>query len=145
MKEYNSVEALLGVIADILKVIPLHQGSITQNITPETLNELEKLEAAMAKFEELNKATFQNANIEIDKLRRETLDSDKITPKQKQLLKKSQEIEKEARNLQAQYAYIVAQSKGKMPTARTESQKKTIKDRRNRYKPIGGDKKWIPI
>jgi hypothetical protein len=146
MAEKNPVEYLLGYIGELLKLIPQHQGPISQNVSPEILNELERLELAMAQFEELNKQTFKNADIDIENLKAETINSDKIVPKQKQLLKKSQEIQREAKQLQAQYAQVIEKSKVKSQASRERDPlKKEMKDRKKKYKPLGGDKNWIPI
>ncbi len=147
-EDFNRVEILLGVVADIIKAIPIHQGPISRNLTPEVMMELDRLEKAMGEFRDINKQSYKTANVDIDKLRRETFSSEQITPKQKQILIRALEIENEARALQSQYAQVLAMNKieaARLTGTGKEGEKREIKDRRKRYKPIGGDKKWIPI
>jgi hypothetical protein len=146
MKEKSKVEQLINQIGDMVKMIQDHKGPIADNITPEVLNKLEWLETIMSQYQELNQKTFQEAGIDIEKLRHETLGSETISPKNAQVLKRTQEIEKEAKKLQREYERIIAQNNLQPQAAKTKDPlRQNIKDRRKRYKPLGGDKNWIPI
>jgi hypothetical protein len=144
MKEKSPAEILLGQVAEMIQIIQNHSGPISDNLTPRVKEEIERLESAIAIFEEANQKSFEDANINIDALRLDASRSSSLGEKDKQLLQRAREIEKDAKNLQFANSKIIEKTKLK----KTESKdplKEQIKERRKRFKPLGGSKNWIPL
>lgn len=144
MREKNPIEPLLVQVAELLKKIQEHQGPISENVTPRVLEEIERLENAVALFEEANRNTLQEAGIDMEALRMQASRSTAISPKDKQVLQRAREIEKEAKNLQFAFSKVI--QRGKQVSAPLQDPlKQQIKERRKRFKPLGGNKNWIPL
>lgn len=140
----NPLEALLIQAAQLMERLRTHQGSISANLTPEVMAELQRLEKNMAAMYELNVRTFEEAHIDLDELKSKTIHSPEIPLEDKELFLRGREIEREARRLQADYAKAIQAAQTEKEPAKSSHQKK-MKDRRNRFKPLGGDKNWIPL
>ncbi|CUI16015.1 hypothetical protein PNK_0381 [Candidatus Protochlamydia naegleriophila] len=143
MKEKNPIEPLLAQVADLIKRIQEHQGPISDNITPRVLEEIERLENAVALFEEVNQKTLQEADIDIEALRMNASRSAVLSDKDKQVLQRAREIEKDAKSLQFAFSKVIERGKKAAPVQ--DPLKQQIKERRKRFKPLGGNKNWIPL
>ncbi len=144
MQEKNPIEPLLAQVADLIKMIQEHQGPISDKITPRVLEEIERLENAVALFEEVNQKTLQEANIDIEELRMNASRSTALSSKDKQVLQRAREIEKDAKNLQFAFSKVIERGK-KAAASIQDPLKQQIKERRKRFKPLGGNKNWIPL
>lgn len=144
MNPFDRLEVLLGVVGELLKAIPMHKGSITHNLTPEIMMKLDRLERAVAEFRDLNNRSFSAAKVDITQLKRNTMNSPQTSPKHRDILRRAEIMASDAKRLQSIYAQILAK-KQVSPLASDKLEQKVIKDRRNRYKPIGGNKKWKPV
>ena len=144
MKEKSPAEILLGQVAELIQRIQNHKGPISDNLTPRVKEEIERLESAIAIFEEANQKSFEEANVNIEALRLDASRSSSLGEKDKQLLQRAREIEKDAKNLQFANSQIIEKSK-KKPADSKDPLKEKIKERRKRFKPLGGSKNWIPL
>lgn len=141
MNEQNSLNYLLGQVGDLLQKI--QKRPVKDKIPPEALMELERLELAIDLFLELNQKSFQEANIDIEALRKHTAVSKSLTDKEKQILDRAKQIEKEARNIRLNLS--PALQRGRQLTTPKDPKKQRVKERRKKFKPLGGDKGWIPL
>ena len=146
MREKHPLEGSLDQVAEMLNKIRDHKGPIIQNITPEVLKELERLEKAVAKFDELNKKSYKAANVDIERLKTEFNRYPKASEKDKQIVKRIREIDQDARELQFAYARALA-TINQTASLRNEDKikKKQGKDRRKKFKRLGENKNWIPL
>lgn len=138
MKEKNLTKHLLNQVGDLLQKIQNHDKPIG-DISPEFIKQLEILEKTFKQYEELNDKTQKEANIDIEALRLEFYRSPSIHSKDKKLIDKLKTIEKDARQLQA----VVAKSLGSQ--AVLSKKDKIIKERRRKFKSMGGEKGWIRL
>jgi hypothetical protein len=146
MKDKNLIEPLLNQVGEILKQLQEHKGSISQNLNPDVLGKLERLEMMVDAFEELNKKSQEAAQIDPQQLLLELERSPKISPKEKKILERARQMERDAKNLKSQYAEIVASNKvNKIPSIKKSTEKKIGKDRKNKFKLLGGNQGWIPL
>ncbi|MBA2369022.1 MAG: hypothetical protein H0V82_08375 [Candidatus Protochlamydia sp.] len=144
MKEKSPAEILLGQVAEMIQLIQNHKGPISDNVTPRVKEEIERLESAIAIFEEANQKSFEEANINIESMRLDASRSTSLGEKDKQLLQRAREIERDAKNLQAANSQIIEKTK-KNNAESKDTLKEQIKERRKRFKPLGGSKNWIPL
>ncbi|MCE2983369.1 MAG: hypothetical protein LW832_07370 [Parachlamydia sp.] len=144
MKEKNPIDLLLAQIADMIQKIQNHKESIAENISPRVLEELERLESAIAIFDEANQKSFEEANINLDALRLEASRSSAMNEKDKQLLQRARDIEKDAKKLEFAFSQMIQNGK-KTKTQSTDRLKDQIKERRKKFKRLGENKNWIPL
>jgi hypothetical protein len=146
MEKKPSLDQLLVEMSEILKIIQNQEGPISQNLTPEVVVNLEILESAIPIFSQYQQETFKEANIDIEHLVKDTLESSNTDPRTRQLLKRAKDIEKDARILQLAYSKAIERGKGRKQVKRsTDTNKQQLKERRKLFKPLGGDKNWIPL
>jgi hypothetical protein len=140
MKEQNPLNDLLGQIGDLLHQIQTNK--VIDQIPKEALLELNRLEQAVDMFIELNQKTFQEANIDIEALKKYAKDHPSILTRDKQILDRAKDIEKEAQNLRLSLS--PALSRGRKSIIK-DPEKQKMKERRKKFKPLGGDRGWIPL
>ncbi|WP_068467178.1 hypothetical protein [Candidatus Protochlamydia phocaeensis] len=148
MRDKNQIESLLTQVADLINMIQNHTGPISDNISSRVLEEIERLEKAIALFDEINRKSLEEANIDIERLRMEFARSPLITPKDKQLMQRARDIERDAKNLQLAFSKVIERgqsSSAALEKAAKDPLKQQIKERRKRFKPLGGNKNWIPM
>jgi signal transduction protein with GAF and PtsI domain len=138
-KPEPTLENLLEQINKTLEIIQNHQDPI--NLSPELLKDIDKLETAVAQFKEDSQELFQLLDIDIEDWKEELLESHQVRSSDKQLIKRAEDIEKEARVMKL--ALARNRERGNKKTQRDAD--KQIKERRKLFKPMGGDKKWIPL
>jgi hypothetical protein len=85
--------------------------------------------------------TFQEAHIDVESVTKEIIESPYTDPKNKQLLKRAKDIEQDARTLQLAYSKALERGKGR----KKSKHPKGSKERRKLFKPLGGDKNWLPL
>lgn len=146
-QDNSSLDSLLVQVSEMIQMIQNHKGPISGNITPRVLEELELLEKTVVYFNDVNQQAFKDSHIDMERLEKETMHSPTISSKDKQLLLRAKDIERDARNLQLAFSKAIERGKrgqkGKMTTKAPSRQK--IKERRKLFKPLGGDKNWIPL
>lgn len=140
MKEKNPIEPLLNQVGDLLQKIQNYDKPL-EDIPKEVLFELEALEKLFHRFEDLNQKALTQANIDLDDLKRSALSpSSQASPKDKQLLEKSIAMEKDIEQMKRYLTQILRSRESKEP-----NKNKALKERRKKYKSLGGDKGWIRL
>lgn len=137
------LQNLLLQAAQLMERVRMHKGSIKENLSPDVLEDLKRLEIAMKAIQELNLRSFEAANLDIHQLKSTAIHSPSVPKEEKDFLRNAQAIEQEARRLQSLLAKQIRETEGK--SSPKSPQRKQIQSRRNRFKPLGGDKNWIPL
>jgi hypothetical protein len=146
MKEKNPLEHLLSQIGDMIKTIQEHKGPIADNMSADVLGRLDRLEEAVNLVDDLNKEALKGSDMNINRLANEFQFSPEVKEKDKQLLKRAKEIERDARSLQLQCAHIMNQTRGQASKVKNKDvEKQKMKERKKKFKPLGGNKGWIPL
>jgi hypothetical protein len=141
-KPKPDIEDLLSSINEILDAIQKHKGPI--KLTPDLISDIDKLEGMVKDFKECSEELFDMCDIDIESLKKEVIESPNIRSGDKQLIKRSEDIERDARVFKL--ALSKAKSKGRGKTSKgKENDKRKIKERRKLFKQIGGDKTWLPL
>lgn len=143
-KPKSTIEDLLVLIDQMLKAFSEHKGPI--KMTPDIIADIDKLEAAVAIFQEDSNELLKLLDINPQELKTSILESVAIRSSDKQLIKRAEDIEREARVIK--FALSKMRTKGLKNKRQSEQQdnaKKQIKQRRKLFKTIGGDQKWIPL
>lgn len=138
-----TLQNLLIQAAQLMERIRTHKGSIKKNLTPNVLDDLKKLEVVMRALQELNLRSFENANLDLNQLKSAAIHSPNVPKEEKDFLRNAQDVEQQARRLQALLAKQIIEMEEK--TSPKTPHRKKMQERRNRFKPIGGDKNWIPL
>lgn len=147
MENNPSLDHLLMQVGEMIEMIQNHKGPISSNITPRVLANMDLLEEAVGFINELNQKAFELAGID-EKLKKETLESSSIKSKDKYLIERAENITRDARSLQLALSKAAERGRGKKKTKvppKTAANKYNIKERRKLFKPLGGDKTWIPL
>jgi hypothetical protein len=138
----SNAEALLLQLHESLEKLKNHKGPF--NITPEIEKELKDLQEIVDMIQTMDEEALRKMGISPQENLAETLHDPNIPTKTKQLLKMSQSIETDARRLKLAYSRAAKQVKDK-----TKKEKDHVREskraRRKLFKPIGGDKNWIPM
>ena len=145
MKEKSIIESLVNQIGDMLQIIQNHDRPIAPHITPEVIAKLEFLERQMSQFKQAQENSFREAGVDIQQLRTKTFGSKLISPRFLQVLERAQHMEREAKEMQKVYLQLLEEAQNKALSKHSKDSLQALKERRKRYKPMGGDKKWMPI
>lgn len=140
-KREPTLEDLLSTINETLAAIQNHKGPI--NLTPELLADITQLEAAVTDFKETSDELFELFDVDIQSLKQEILESPTVRSGEKQLIKQAEDIERDARVLKL--ALSKSKGRGKDRNKQSDAGKQELKERRKLFKPLGGDKKWLPL
>lgn len=142
MKEYNPVEAAINEIGNLLDKIKDPQNKIKDPLPPEVLKQLEKLEQEVKFVNQLNTQFFQEAGVDIQLVTQEIINAPETPLKEKRMLERSQSIQYEAKSLSQQLMVIINKMKKQEPK---DQQKQIIKEHKKKFKPLGGNRGWIPM
>ncbi len=141
MDDRAALDQHLVIIGDLVQKIKNHKGPL--NMTPYLKDQLDRLKMALELVKIANTQMFKDAGIDIEKHVREGLNSPKISERDKNLLRRSKQIEQDARRLQLAYSKALERTTDKEKKAQTTTQKK--RQRRKLFKPLGGNKDWLPL
>jgi hypothetical protein len=145
-KKPISLEDLLSQINETMQIIQNHKGPI--NITPELLADIDKLEAATGDFKETSQALFNLLDINSESYKKEVLESSATRSSDKQLIKRAEDIAREARVMKLALSKSIERGKGRKRErllSKNGDKQQQMKERRKLFKPLGGDQKWLPL
>lgn len=147
MEKKPSFDHLLPQIAEIMDMIKHRKGPISQNITPAVLAQLDWIETIVQSIYRVLGETLKENNIEIDHINEKLIEDPNMSPKQKQSLQRACDIDRDARVFQIALTRAEEQKKGERKKRKhhTKGDKEQMKERRKLFKPLGGDKTWIPL
>ena len=137
-----SLEDLVSEVNKVLHVIQNHKGPLP----PEVLADFKRLKGLLDNFHEDIEDLIKLGDIDINKLKEAIINSPDVKSNDKQLIKQSIDLEKEARVIEL--ALSKAMENNNEPKTKTPSgnkKKQQIKERKKLFKTIGGDKNWIPM
>lgn len=138
-----SLDRLLSEVGDLLQIIQKIDSPL--NITPEIAAQVKQLEKAFGMIDEIYQQKFHETLPDIDKLKEEASSAESNLPqKEKQFFNRAQLIERDARKLQLTYSKALERGK-KSSTSENDAAKQKRKERRKLFKPLGGDRNWIPL
>lgn len=136
-------EDLLEQLHKTLKDIQNFKGPHSKELA----SDIEKLESAVGIFKKESQELIDTLDIDMESLKHKVLDSSDVRSDEKQFIKQTGDIEKEARVLKSALAEA-KEKRGDKRGNRTSSQnaeRDQMKERKKLFKTIGGDKKWIPL
>lgn len=142
MEKKRSIERMMMEVADILETIRKNEDK-TLNLTPKLIEAIKQLKTTADLLQQTNKKIFEDAQIDIEKLTIETLDSSAVTSKDKQLIKQSKQIQQDARKMRLEQEKKITLKNSEKDKQKEGNRQK--KERKKLFKSIGGDKNWIPL
>ncbi len=146
MEQRAQLNLLLSQIAEMLEAIQKPQKPLSGTDNPRILRELEWLETSLQTLNQCQEEVFRDANLDINQATKEILESPAANSSDKQLLKRAQEIQRDATALHLALSKAIQKDKGRKKTrAVNGNTKEQMKERRKLFKPLGGDKTWIPL
>lgn len=143
-EQRKQVESLLLQVSDMINKIQTKKVVIPDDLSSQVMQEIDRLEEAIAIFQDITSEDLKEADIDIVNLRTTVINSVDTAEKDKKLFEKAAAIEREAVVVKSQ----ILKALEKADLANKNAKKATtkgIKDRRNRFKPLGGNKNWIPL
>lgn len=138
----SSAEALLSQLHESLEAIKNHKGPL--NITPEIQEELKGLREIVDLLKTIDEETLIAVGVNPDNYLAETLNDPNLSNKAKQILNMSKSIETDGRRMKLAYVRAAKQMKDKEKNEKDQV-KGSKRARRKLFKPLGGDKNWIPM
>ena len=148
MEKQPSLDQILIQIQEILQMVQNHKKVPSSDLSPQVLNDLERIESAMKTLSHYHQEGVQEAQLNMDHLIQETQDSVMISSREKQFLKRAQGIEKDVQAFHSALSQAIEKenkrSKNRVPL-KDETSRQQQKERRKLFKPLGGDKSWIPL
>ena len=81
-----TLQNLLLQAARLMECIRTHKGSIKENLSPDVLEDLKRLEIAMKAIQELNLRSFEVANLDINQLKSTAIHSPSVPKEEKDFL-----------------------------------------------------------
>lgn len=147
MENQSAMEHALSELDNIIKMVQEHKGSISQNITPDLLEDLERLEQAVTFFTNCNNEILEKAGVKPGSQQESSAESPALRTGEKQIVKRASEIERKAKIIQLAITHSMGDEKKapKKPKRAPTGKKGEQKERRKLFKPLGGDKNWIPL
>lgn len=143
MQHQDSILQLLKQITEMIDLIRQKGGDLSGKMTPEAIQDFNKLKESVALFNAANRKGFQDANIDIETLKKQVQVSDVVSEEDKRLLGEVGRVEK---NLKEAKISLDKKTKQDQETLKlNKDTKQKMKERRKSFKSIGGDKKWIPL
>lgn len=140
-KPEPTLENLMDAVNELLQSILNHQGPL--NITPDLEEDIEKLRKTVSQFKEDSHQFFDALNIDIKEYEQEVLNDESIRTSDKQLIKRSKDIQLEARVMRSIVMREYKNRKNHSSSGRGE--RRLVRERKKLFKTIGGDDKWIPL
>ncbi len=144
-------ELLARFTSEAGELIDLLENSdtpIAHKLSPELLEEIEQLEKQLKEVHDQTRDLFQKANIDIQQLKKEALESSNLSPRDQRLFERAQQVKEHAAHTQKALKKAI-ESEGPAPKPRKAKTKhkesKDKKERRKLFKPLGEDKNWIPL
>lgn len=143
-KDRQKIENLFSQVSDMISKIQNYKNSSSLVISPAAFEELERLKKNIEAFEEMTQADLKLAGIDKSCLRFDAFKSDTLSEKDKKLFERAQSIENDAKHLKSHYTKAIEKNKAGKSSTQASVEKK-ITERKNRFKPLGGNKNWIPL
>jgi hypothetical protein len=145
----NSFEKMLAQIVELMETIQKNKEPL-KGITPELMKEIEQLEAQLAEANKTAQKLLKENSIDPKATRIDAMLSKQIPAKEKRAFERATKITRDTKILKNEIDKTLAKKKLKNSrnlanTKKTDVNKKQIKERRKRFKAIGGDKNWIPL
>lgn len=146
MEDQVPVERILMRIEELVRIIRDHRGPLDPNISLAAAKvDIDLLKKTLIDFYDVQREVFNKAQIDIDSLTNETLESSDLDPKDRQLLERTFDMEREVQALKTAYSPKGRKKKKKGQQGDNANEAQQIRERRKLFKTIGGDKKWIPL
>lgn len=146
-KNPNPLELMLAKMVELMEAIQSHKGPMKE-ISPELAKEFEELEKGLITMNEPAQAHLAEVSIDPKTIRIDTILSG-ISDKDKRVFERATKIKRDAKMLKNELDRAIKKRREKVETVKnkpkTVATKEQIKERRKRFKPIGADKKWIPL
>lgn len=151
MSTNNPMEPLLEQIADLLKLAQENAGKkINDSVDPEILKRLDSLKGFVDDFQNTTLESLKEQGIDPAVTLKKFMEGQgKLTQQNQKILKKTVQLGFDA--LLMKSALQSASEIGRLGKDFTKelSEKKTskkgIKERKKKFKRIGGDSKWVPL
>lgn len=146
MKQRDPLEELLIQLQQMLIKIRNHKGPI-EPPSIEILAKLKALEIIAQGMKEARRRGLQNAHIDVQALKNQFIQTLMKThqhkSKEDRLLEGALQAEREAKALKSRF---IEQTKSPtLPNKKEMLDKQQRKERKKKFKPIGGDRGWIPL
>lgn len=138
------IPLLLDQIAAILKLVEENRNQLTGPLTLDLTERINQLGRAVKKFKELNNQVYKEAEINMDKLTRDTLKNPNLDAETRQVLIRERQLEERAKHLKNELEETLEKlALGPKQAAQPEGLK--MKKRRQKFKRLGANKDWKPL
>lgn len=133
---------LTSELAELLELAEDPNASLANRLTPEVIEKIEQLDKQVKTLKEEAIEALQKDDLDIQQLKKERLESSDLSPRDRRLLERVQQVENHAHHVQQSLSKTIENAK---PDKSRSKRHKDKKDRRKLFKPLGEDKNWIPL
>ncbi len=150
MNKNNPLESMLTQMTDLMEAIREHKGPINE-ISPEFIKEIEELKQRLVALNHTAKEQLAKASLDPKTIRIDVMGSSKLSDKEKRAFERATRVNRDVKMLKTEIEKTIKKRKQNKDLSISKPKKKTIttkaqiQKRRKRFKPIGGDKNWIPL
>lgn len=147
MNEKNPLEPMLAKMVELMEAIQQHKGPLNE-ISPEFIKEIEQLEQRLNALNTTAQGHLAEVSIDPETIRIDTMLSGQLSDRDKRVFERATRIGRDAKLFKIELDKAIKKGRQKAETKTGSSNtasKEQIKERRKRFKPIGGDKNWIPL
>lgn len=147
-KEKHPFEPVFNQIADMISQVYKNKNPVSTDLPPNIEEEIVKLKETLEQIKrDAQELTIRiKSQIEVpSEIKPHPLE---LPPSHKRMFNRAQEVERDAIILEKEIKKVINKPRAKSAPKKKESglkAKNTIKDRKKRFKPLGGDKNWIPM
>lgn len=145
----NQFGNFFSQIIDFMNAVQRHDGPLKE-LTPELKKEIDNLETEFNRLYADAKQCIEEATIDPKTLRIETMRSSEVPAENKRMFDRAKQVERDIKALNTEMKKVTKNSKAQKDPLKggkpgKGATKQEIKERRKRFKPIGGDKDWLPL
>jgi len=146
MEAQNPFISLLNQVVELMELIQ-KQTKLSPKIPEDLVKDVKLLKEKFKKIEEFTKSQLRDSQTDSLNLRIETMNSSNMSEKDKKMLERALHIK---RDMQILKKALNEKRKKASPTLKTKNtsdsdEQANKKKRRKLFKPLGGERDWIPL
>lgn len=146
MNENNPFRDVLAKAVELMETIQNHKGPI-KNLTSEQKKEIEELSKQWDELKSVSQKHIEDFNVDPEAVRIDAMRSPEVSDKDKKLFTRATRVKRDSEVLKNTIKKKLSKKKpNKLAGVKKKAaSNEQMKERRKRFKPIGGDKNWIPL
>lgn len=155
MNQKNLMQSLLTQAMGLMETFQKSTG--LNEITPEIVKQIEEVQKNLIYFNEKAKQHLASSSLDPKTIRIDAMQSGHLSSKEQRNYERLTQANRDTRLLKAEIDKLISKRQRKKEVTKKAAEKpgksrktslttkEQVKQRKKRFKPIGGDKNWIPL